>query len=260
MLMSGGEVFSLRPEIQVKPGRKTTEMDSAANFLREAEIKSCQPVMSGSNYVYLLSLKRDGETALAIYKPRRGEAPLWDFPDGTLYKRELAAYLVSQALNWNVIPPTIIREGPYGIGMLQWFIKTDRMRDYSGFMDKYAVDLKRAAVFDWLVNNADRKLGHCLIDLDGRLWLIDHGLTFNTEPKLRTVIWDFIGQKIPGESLKDLESLSYGLNEGSLNGSLLQLISHREMQALKDRLKLILNKPVFPAYFGSERRVPWPPY
>ena len=119
MAMFGGDIFSVKPEFKatLSTGGKIPEMEAAVAFLREGEIKSCQPVPSGSNYVYLLSLNLNGESARAIYKPRRGEIPLWDFPDGTLHKRECAAYLLSQALNWQMIPPTIIREGPYGIGM-----------------------------------------------------------------------------------------------------------------------------------------------
>jgi uncharacterized repeat protein (TIGR03843 family) len=262
MAMYGGDVFSVKPEIKatLSAGGKIPEMETAAAFLREGEIKNCQLVPTGSNYVYLLSMKWKGETALAIYKPRRGEAPLWDFPDGTLYKRELAAYLVSRALNWQMIPPTIIKEGPYGIGMFQWFVITGQMSSYSRLLENHGAGLKRTALFDWLVNNADRKVGHCLVDLEGRLWLIDHGLTFNDEPKLRTVIWDFMGQKVPSELLNDLESLSPALSQGELCDALNQLLSRREMQALKDRLNFIVRKPVFPAYFGSQRRIPWPPY
>ena len=256
---------------QVRPQQKAVRtqlsesdnpsMESADIILKEGEITDCQPVPRGSNYVYLLSLKRNGEKARAIYKPRQGEAPLWDFPDGTLYRRERASYLVSQALNWCLIPITIIREGPYGVGMIQWFVHTKQATDYASLFENNIAGFKRIAAFDWLVNNADRKGGHCLEDVEGRLWLIDHGLTFHEVPKLRTVIWDFQGQPVPEELLADLESLCPHLAEtGALTEALSELISPGEIQALRERLTGILKRPVFPDSFGSHRRTPWPPF
>jgi hypothetical protein len=254
----------------VSPGKKVTSRfsgngnrgtDGAGSFLKEGEITGCQLVPRGSNYVYLVSLEWRGENALAVYKPRQGEAPLWDFPDGTLYKRELSAYLVSETLGWNLVPTTIIREGPHGIGMLQRFVNIRRETDYPGLFNKNIPVFKRIAAFDWLVNNADRKVGHCLEDNDGRVWIIDHGLTFHVEPKLRTVIWDFSGQPVPGKLLADLERLSDELESDSdLATAITELLSAREIQALRRRLKGILDHPVFPDSFGSRRRTPWPPF
>ncbi len=257
--------FSLRPEgkaIRTQLSENDNpSITSADTILMEGKITDCQPVPRGSNYVYLLSLKRNGENARAIYKPRRGEAPLWDFPDGTLYQRECAAYLVSEALKWSLIPTTIIREGPYGVGMMQWFVHTKQATDYASLFDSKIVEFKRIAAFDWLVNNADRKAGHCLEDRDGRLWFIDHGLTFHEQPKLRTVIWDFAGQRVPEELLADLESLCPHLADtGDLTEALSQLLSHGEIQALRQRLTGILKNPVFPSSYGSRHSVPWPPY
>jgi hypothetical protein len=236
-------------------------MDGACSLLREGDITGCQPLPRGSNCVYLLSLRQDGIAARAIYKPRRGEAPLWDFPEGTLYQREYAAYLVSQALKWSLVPPTVIRDGPYGVGMLQWFVDTRQTIGYPPLIENHIPEFKRIAAFDWLVNNADRKGGHCLEGLDGRLWLIDHGLTFNMVPKLRTVIWDFSGQPVPEELSADLESLRQQLNGyNSLTRALSELLSFEEIQALKERLTGILESPIYPYSFGSHRRTPWPPY
>ena len=256
--------FSVRPEeatrTQLSEGDNRS-IDSAVAMLMEGKITDCQEIPRGSNYVYLLSLKRNGETARAIYKPRRGEAPLWDFPDGTLYQREYAAYLVSEALKWFLIPPTIIREGTHGVGMLQWFVHTGQTTDYAGLFENNIPEFKRIAAFDWLVNNADRKAGHCLEDREGRLWFIDHGLTFHEVPKLRTVIWDFAGQPVPDELLADLELLSGELDRRSgLIARLSELLSRGEIQALRERLAGILKNPVFPTSFGSYRRTPWPPY
>ncbi len=256
--------FSMRPNKRVKTQLSESDnpsMESAVMLLREGKITDCQPVPRGSNYVYLLSLKRNGENARAIYKPRRGEAPLWDFPDGTLYQRECAAYLVSEALKWFLIPPTIIREGPYGVGMLQQFVHTKQTIDYAQLFENHIPEFKRIATFDWLVNNADRKAGHCLEDRQGRLWLIDHGLTFHDEPKLRTVIWDFAGQAVPDELLADLELLSEELDgQNGLTTTLSELLARREIQALRQRLAGMLNNPVFPSSYGSRHSVPWPPF
>ena len=247
-------------------GTELSESDSlsetsAVLMLSEGKITECRSVPRGSNYVYLLSLQRDDESAHAIYKPRKGEAPLWDFPDGTLYLRERAAYLVSEALKWHLIPTTVIREGPYGIGIIQRFVNTRETTDYSKLFENKTADFRRIAVFDWLVNNADRKVGHCLEAEDGRLWFIDHGLTFHEVPKLRTVIWDFAGQPVPRELLDDMEGLSEKLKKhDELEGSLSELLSRSEIQALKGRLAGILNNSVYPTSFGSNRRTPWPPY
>jgi hypothetical protein len=263
MVMSGAEFLSANLEVKAGhlTGGKIPEFETAAVFLRDGEITNCQLVPTGSNYVYLLSVSHNGEYAKAIYKPRRGEIPLWDFSDGTLYKREYAAYLVSQALKWPFIPPTVIRDGPYGIGMLQWFINAGQMAVYPLRIENHVAEFKRIVVFDWLVNNADRKAGHCLQDKEGGIWLIDHGLTFNAEPKLRTVIWEFAGHQVPRNLLDDLESLSFQLdNNRDLKEALGKLLSPVETGALKSRLELILNHPVFPYRFGSDRRVPWPPF
>ncbi len=230
-------------------------------ILRDGDIVDCKPLPWGSNDVLLLSLMLDGGHTRAVYKPRRGETPLYDFPSGTLYRREYAAYLISQTLEWSFIPPTVIRDGPFGVGMVQWFITTRPMTDYAVLLERHFPEFQRVAAFDWLTNNADRKAGHCLEGLDGRLWLIDHGLTFNAEPKLRTVVWDFSGQPVPKEILADLERLHCHLHDdATLPEALRHLLLPIEIEALEDRLKLILNHPVFPDSFGSYRRRPWPPF
>jgi hypothetical protein len=194
----------------------------------------------------------------AIYKPRRGEAPLWDFPDGTLYKRESAAFVVSEALEWHLIPPTVIRGGPYGIGSMQWWIDTARGNRQN--LQKDAAILKQVALFDYLVNNADRKAGHFLVDRDSRLWLVDHGLTFNAVPKLRTVLWDFSGEAVPDELLAGIKTLQSKLrSEKQLHDALRGLLDKSEIEAFEMRVNMILKKPVF-VYPGPGRSVPWPWY
>ncbi len=230
-------------------------------LLREGEITACTLLPRGTNYVFLLSLRDDGNTMQAVYKPRQGEAPLYDFPDGTLYLREKAAYLISHALGWDFVPPTEIRQGPYGIGVVQEFIATKYSGGYYNLVRKYTREFKRIATFDWLVNNADRKAGHCLLGEDGCLWCIDHGLTFNVVPKLRTVIWDFSGESIPKDIVTDLVNLKKQLDsKNNLTWLLSRLLTTNEIFALEKRLHMILHRPVFPVWTGSYRSIPWPPY
>ncbi len=229
-------------------------------LLTEATILDCEALPWGSNYVFLARL--DGGSAgdsLAVYKPQAGEAPLYDFPGGTLYLRELAAYLVSEELGWHIVPPTVIREGPHGVGTMQLFIVAEPESNYTTWHDQRTDDLKRIALFDCLTNNADRKGGHCILDRQGRLWGIDHGITFNWEPKLRTLIWDFRSQPIPESLLADVEGFTAKLSEeNEFVDQLRQLISPMEYRALQKRLAVLLEDRVYPEP-GGRRSVPWPP-
>src|SRR5690606_34583588 len=151
------------------------------------QFTSCELIPWGSNYTFAAALvDQQGGRCLAVYKPRRGEAPLYDFPSGTLFLRERAAYLAARLLGWDFIPPTIIRTGPHGIGSVQLFVEAEENAHYFEFHRQRAAELQSMALFDLLVNNADRKAGHCLLGKDGRVWGIDHGLTFHHLPKLRT--------------------------------------------------------------------------
>lgn len=240
------------------PDMDAAAISRACHFLREVEIKSCDLLSRGSNYVFLTTMMTDEMEIKAIYKPRQGETPLWDFPDGTLYKREYAAFIVSQALEWRLIPPTVIRDGPFGIGSMQWFVDTVNVsRRYSQITGDLSI-LKQVTLFDYLVNNADRKAGHFLEGKDGRLWLVDHGLTFNTVPKLRTVLWDFSGQTVPKRLLADVKLLQEKLSpEKQLRKDLRRLLDVTEVEALESRIKSLIEKPVF-TYPGSRRSIPWP--
>jgi hypothetical protein len=218
---------------------------------------------------------------LAVYKPRDGERPLWDFPDGTLYKRELAAYRVSEALGWGLVPPTILRDGPFGIGMVQAFIPHDPNAHYLELEAPDPDSIQRLTIFDALVNNADRKSGHILQDETGALWAIDHGLTFHVEPKLRTVVWEYAGEPIPVTILNELRALrplledptergadspgfpdepSFSASaESSLLQSLSALLSLTERIALRERLEGLIETARFPDADPDRRMVPWPP-
>ncbi len=235
-------------------------MARRCGLLQKNPIVRCEWFFRGSNDVFLVTLGAKGQTTRGVYKPRRGEAPLWDFPDGTLYQREHAAYIFSRALGWPLIPPTVIRDGPHGVGSVQWFVPAAPMTDYRSLLARRAAELKQVAVFDYVVNNADRKAGHCLEGLDGGLWLVDHGLTFNEDPKLRTVIWDFIGMPVPAGLIESLQScLAELTNGGPLRQRLGRLLSVPELEALERRLARIIAEPVFPQP-TSYHSVPWPPY
>ncbi len=214
-----------------------------------------------SNYTLLTRVTHEDHELLAIYKPRRGERPLWDFPRGTLYRREVAAYLISESLGFGLVPPTVVRDGPYGIGMLQLFITNDEEAHLFTMLKEGGYDqvIRRLCAFDYLINNADRKSGHALKGHDGRLWAIDHGICFHYELKLRTVLWDFVGEPLPGEVLAALSALRSGLNSKAPGLQVLEdLLEPAELRALRRRLEHLISTAVFPAP-GPGPNVPWPP-
>lgn len=210
--------------------------------------------MLGSNYTFLVTVHYGGEDFPAVYKPSKGEQPLWDFPENTLALREVAAYRVSEALGFHFVPFTMLRlDGPYGAGSLQQYIEYDPEYHYFRFTPEDRERLRPAALFDLLVNNADRKGSHAIIEAETRkLWLIDHGICFHAENKLRTVIWDFAGQPIPGELLSPLKQVPElrRLLEPYLNGD--------EIAALERRAKKLLRAGVFPHQPTDRRAMPWP--
>ena len=178
--------------------------------LQKGELELKGQFMLGSNYTFLVNVHHDGKELQAVYKPSKGEQPLWDFPDTTLAHREVAAYLVSEALGWDFVPYTALREdGPYGPGSIQQYIEYDPNYHYFNFSDEDKARLEPVMLFDLLCNNADRKGSHVIFEEEThKMWLIDHGLCFHEEDKLRTVIWDYAGQPIPDDLLKALAHLS----------------------------------------------------
>jgi uncharacterized repeat protein (TIGR03843 family) len=207
-----------------------------------------------SNATFLVEIRRDAGTTLAVYKPGRGERPLWDFPPG-LYRREIAAYLLSEALGWGMVPPTIAREGPLGEGSLQLFVAADFEQHYFTLHEEgeHHDALRRICAFDLLANNADRKSGHCLLGSDGRVYGVDNALTFHVEPKLRTVIWEFGGEGIPEAILADVTRLL----EDGLPEPLAELLAPAERKALIKRGRRLLAAGRFPTD-TTGRRYPWP--
>lgn len=228
----------------------------ALNFLAEGEAIASQPIGWGSNYSFALVLRRGEEQRLAVYKPRRGEVPLWDFPDGTLYRREYAAFLVTQALGWAFIPPTIIGNGPHGVGSIQLYVDADQETDSDRLRKTNEADLMRIFLFDVFANNADRKSGHCLRDRNGKLWGIDHGLTFNAAAKLRTVIWDFCGEPIPSSILGEMTSfLADAPRVETLGAQLRELLDKSEVGTFFARFERLANHGKFPN-LDPRRNVP----
>ena len=239
--------------------RTWVSADDVHGLLARGEVLACEVIPWSSNYTFAARLAVAGHPDfLVVYKPRRGEIPLYDFPDGTLYKRERAAYLTSRALGWDFIPPTIIRDGPHGIGSVQLFIDPEPRADFFRFKNHHRAELQRIALFDWIANNADRKASHCLKARDGRIWGIDHGLTFNTVPKLRTVIWDYAGEPIPGPLLRQLEEFQRNpARVAALRRQLEELLTRHEVETFFKRIDVALEHRRYPE-MTSRRSVPWP--
>ncbi|MCD9625094.1 SCO1664 family protein [Rhabdothermincola salaria] len=208
-----------------------------------------------SNGTFLAEACLDGRTERAIYKPHRGERPLWDFPDG-LYRREVAAYELSHALGWDLVPLTVLREeGPLGVGSLQAFVEADFEQHYFTLLEdeEHHPTFRRLAAFDFVANNTDRKGGHCLLGPGGRIWGIDNGLSFHAEFKLRTVIWDFAGEPLDPDAIADLRRL---VDDG-LPEPLAALLGTFERDALVTRARALVREGTLPVD-PTGHRYPWP--
>lgn len=215
---------------------------------------------NSSNYTFLARASAPGtEPALVVYKPHRGESPLWDFPGGSLGRREVAAYIVSAALRWPNVPETVLREGPEGVGSVQAFVPFEPEEHYFTLHTGFAAEFRAIAAFDLIVNNADRKGGHCLLGSDGRIWAIDHGVCFHEDPKLRTVIWEFAGTPIAQPLVDAAGALQHSLAAGDPPAEqLAALLDGREIAALGGRIEELVRHAVYPPPAG-DRPYPWPP-
>ncbi|NUS14116.1 MAG: SCO1664 family protein [Streptomyces sp.] len=265
---------------------------AALTLLSEGELAVRGQVRDASNAVLYCEAAYGGETAACVYKPVAGERPLWDFPDGTLAQREVAAFLVSEATGWGLVPPTVLRDGPYGEGMVQLWIEAagEQQEDGAGegallaltedtepaagwkavveaevgegrtalLVHADDVRLRRIAVLDAVINNADRKGGHLLPAPDGRLYGIDHGVTFHTEDKLRTLLWGWAGEPLTAEAVAVLDGLGRAL-DGDLGERLGPLITAAEIGALRARVARLLETGVHPLPGGGWPSIPWPP-
>jgi uncharacterized repeat protein (TIGR03843 family) len=218
----------------------------------------------GSNYTFLAEIVYEDVKLNGVYKPNKGERPLWDFPTASLSRREVAAYLVSEWLGWRLVPPTIYRDkGPLGAGSLQLYIEHEPEYHYFNFSEDDRQRLRPVVVFDLLINNADRKGSHILKDENGYLWCIDHGVCFHVEDKLRTVIWDFVGEDLPDSLCADLERLAQALRPvdgkpSELSNQLHVYLSRGEVRALMQRSANLFAAGTFPPPDPYRRAFPWP--
>ncbi|MGW5429118.1 SCO1664 family protein [Streptomyces sp. NPDC004059] len=271
------------------PPRSVTPTDvaadsAAAELLARGELTVRGRIREASNAALFCTIALDGREASCIYKPVAGERPLWDFPDGTLAAREVAAYEVSEATGWGLVPPTVLRDGPYGEGMCQLWIDVQAEAELLALVDAeepepgwkaiglaevgegrtallvHADDerLRRLAVLDAVINNADRKGGHLLPTTDGRLYGIDHGVTFNVENKLRTLLWGWAGEPLTTEAVDVLGGL-HGALDGPLGERLTALITAAEIDATRARVEALLSTGVHPEPNGEWPAIPWPP-
>ncbi|MEU9862436.1 SCO1664 family protein [Streptomyces sp. NPDC047971] len=256
------------------------------DLLTKGELTVRGQVREASNAVLLCSVAHAGEEVSCVYKPVAGERPLWDFPDGTLAQREVAAYELSEATGWGLVPPTVLRDGPYGEGMVQLWIEADPSanllaltedeRAAEGWKavgpaqigeDRTALlvhadspDLRRLAVLDAVINNGDRKGGHLLPAADGRLYAIDHGVTFNVDDKLRTLLWGWAGEELPAEAAEVLDRLQGSLAPGTpLTTRLAELLTAAEVDALRGRVSALRAGGRHPEPSGQWPAIPWPP-
>lgn len=234
-------------------------LEAILETLSTGEIDVSGQFAWGSNYTFLADVSSQSGRLRAVYKPAEGEQPLWDFPLKSLARREVAAYLVSEALGWELVPPTILREdGPGGGGSLQLYLQGAPQRHYFTFEPHERQRLRPVALFDLLVNNADRKGGHVLLSQDGHIWLIDHGVCFHQVYKLRTVVWDFAGEPVSADLLVATEQFRIQLDgRGPLRSQLSPLLSTAEIEALIGRTDHVLAEKRFPVP-GPDRPYPWP--
>jgi uncharacterized repeat protein (TIGR03843 family) len=238
--------------------RAVVSEERARAFLAEGELELLGRIPWASNATVLAKVIHQGLEGLAVYKPARGERPLWDFPDGTLYRREVAAYLVSEQLGWRLVPPTLARDGPLGVGSVQLYVDADPEVTAFELLAGGHPALARIAAFDVVTNNADRKAGHCLAGQDGQVWAIDHGLCFHVQAKLRTVLWDLAGTELEAPVLADLEALAdAAAGDAPLAASLGELLDRAEVVALAKRARALARAGCLPAPRG-DRAYPWP--
>jgi hypothetical protein len=228
----------------------------AAGVLARGELEVLGRMPWASNATLLALVRAGGVEMQAVYKPRRGERPLWDFPSGTLCQREVATYELSDALGWGLVPATVLRDGPVGIGMVQQFVEHDPEEHYFTLLEEHADRFLQFAVFDVLINNADRKGGHCIRSRpDGAIVGIDHGLTFHPAWKLRTVIWDFAGDAVPPALADDVCRV---LADEALGARMESVVSSLELDAMRQRGQELVRAGRLPDPDPGYHSLPWP--
>ncbi|MER7210209.1 SCO1664 family protein [Streptosporangium sp. NPDC000239] len=233
--------------------------ETALRLLRDGHLEVEGRLVEASNMTLYCSVRLGGLSAACVYKPVRGERPLWDFPDGTLAAREVAAFEVSAATGWRIVPPTVYRDGPFGPGMCQMWIDADPDADLMVLIRSRQPSLRRMAVFDAVVNNADRKGGHLLPLPGGHVHGVDHGVCFATENKLRTVLWQWRGKPLSREAVNVLARLERDLEQGGLGRRLRELLTPAEVQATGERVRRLLDTGLHPLPSQDWPAIPWPP-
>jgi uncharacterized repeat protein (TIGR03843 family) len=236
------------------------ERDAALELLTRGTLEVEGRLVVASNATLYCAVRDGDREAHCVYKPVAGERPLWDFPAGSLAGREVAAYQVSEAAGWHLVPPTVYRDGPFGPGMCQLWIESDETVDVIALARSHDnAALRCMAVFDAVVNNADRKIGHLLPDLHGNLFGCDHGVCFSEDYKLRTVLWQWRGRKLPMTAVEALRRLQRALTDGDLGAELSRWLSPAEVEATRQRVELLLEHRVHPFPPDDWPAVPWPP-
>ncbi|WP_138732137.1 SCO1664 family protein [Modestobacter excelsi] len=230
-----------------------------ASLLRDGELDMEGRLLDASNVTLVGAIRTDTLAATCVYKPVAGERPLWDFPDGTLAGREISAHLVSEATGWSVVPPTVLRDGPFGHGMVQLWMDADPGVDLAEFVRRDDPGLRQMAVFDAVVNNADRKGGHIIPMTDGHVYGVDHGICFSVDPKLRTLLWRWAGRPLLLEHLAVLERLAEDLR-GELGEQLHEHLTRREVRRTQQRVADLLRTQLHPQPSGDWPALPWPPF
>ncbi|MFF3290010.1 SCO1664 family protein [Streptomyces sp. NPDC003023] len=269
---------------RIPTGRVSTA--DALTLLTRGELTVRGRLREASNAVLYCTVSYEGDEAHCVYKPVAGERPLWDFPDGTLAQREVAAYELSEATGWGLVPPTVLREGPYGEGMVQLWIEADPQASLLALVEDEEpgegwkavglaevgpgrtallvhaddVRLRRLAVLDAVINNGDRKGGHLLPTADGTLYAIDHGVTFNVDDKLRTLLWGWAGEPLPAEATAALTAVAAAVADGGpLATRLAELLTSAEVAAVRGRVAALLTAGTHPEPSGDWPAIPWPP-
>jgi uncharacterized repeat protein (TIGR03843 family) len=258
---SGGEPSSARPQIDAVGRHPTGAADEAAllELLASGPLDVKGRLVDASNATMYCTINGQGTQTACVYKPVAGERPLWDFPDGTLAGREIAAYVVSRVAGFDVVPPTVYRDGPFGPGMCQLWIDADEAVDLVELARSNDARLRQMAVFDAVVNNADRKIGHLLPVADGALFGCDHGVCFGSEYKLRTVLWQWRGKPLTSAALTALAKLKELMADGDLAAELGNWLTTAEVAATRRRVEMLLARKVHPLPPSDWPAVPWPP-
>jgi uncharacterized repeat protein (TIGR03843 family) len=233
--------------------------DDKLSRLRDGALRVTGRLVDASNATLYAIAELNGREMVCIYKPKAGERPLWDFPDGCLAHREYAAYLVSEYLGMQVVPLTVLRDGPYGEGMAQEWITIDETIDLAQFFSTDHPALRNMSLFDAIINNTDRKIGHLLPINTDSVYGCDHGVTFHVEDKLRTVLWQWSGAAFTGDEIATLERAVSAL-QGDLRKQLAPLLTSEEIDATAARVTRLINEGCFPAPNPNWPAVPWPAF